>query len=181
MPMARPCWCAGNARTMIDRVPGVIIAAPIPWMMRKRIKVVMFGARPQARDALLKIARPARYISRCPHRSPRRPIPIGKIPIIRTYPEIVHEVVPSGARKLWPMAESATFTIKRSIYSMSRPKQAARSVSHLEGVRLSMKNPPGELRVRRFLAVVYPAKSYLSMNLEGNYFAKFLLEYCYRT
>ncbi len=91
------------------------MAAPMPWMTRKTIKAVILEARPQSSDAMLNSATPARYTTRCPHRSPSRPIPMGSTPIISTYPETVQDTVPSGARKSCAIVGSATLTIKRSM------------------------------------------------------------------
>ena len=72
-PMARARSCGGNVTVMIDRVPGMRSAAPIPWMARNAMSCPVPWDRPQPSDARVNTARPDRKILFRPYRSPRMP------------------------------------------------------------------------------------------------------------
>src|SRR5512132_2212629 len=57
-PMARARSCAGNVTVMIDRVPGMRRAAPIPWMTRNATSCPVLWDSPQASDDPLEAGDP---------------------------------------------------------------------------------------------------------------------------
>jgi len=59
-------------RWMMDSTWGTIAAAPMPWIARNAIRPPVFGASPQASEARVNRASPARKTRPWPHRSPRR-------------------------------------------------------------------------------------------------------------
>jgi hypothetical protein len=69
---------------MMESVPGIMVAAPTPWMMRKKMSCSMFCASPHANEAAMKITRPMRYTRRRPKMSPMRPEAIGKTAVAST-------------------------------------------------------------------------------------------------
>ena len=73
MPIALPRSRGGNVAVMIESVAGFISAPPRPCTTRAPIRKPPFGARPQARDAPVKTARPTMKISRRPRKSASLP------------------------------------------------------------------------------------------------------------
>ena len=69
MPIAIPRCRGGNVAVMIENVAGFISAAPTPWTIRAPIRKSAPFARPQAREAAVKIARPTMKIRRRPNMS----------------------------------------------------------------------------------------------------------------
>src|SRR6516165_7672218 len=70
IPITRPRRSGPKAVVRIVRLRGVTIAAPSPCMARAAMRSVVLGARAQAAEARLNIARPATYSRRRPKRSP---------------------------------------------------------------------------------------------------------------
>ena len=66
MPIALPRSRGGKVAVMIDSVAGFISAPPSPCTTRAPISVPPFDARPQARLAPVKIARPTMKMRRRP-------------------------------------------------------------------------------------------------------------------
>ena len=73
IPMARARSAGGKALTMIERVPGIMNAAPIPWIERAATSQPSPGARPIVPEASAKTTTPSRNMRRRPKMSPRRP------------------------------------------------------------------------------------------------------------
>ncbi len=73
MPIALPRSPAGNALVMIERVPGIISAAPTPWRAREATSQPSVGAKPAVAEARAKMVTPVRKTKRRPKMSPRRP------------------------------------------------------------------------------------------------------------
>ena len=73
MPIALPRSRGGNVAVMIESVAGFISAPPRPCTTRAPIRKPPFGARPQARLAPVKTARPTMKISRRPRKSASLP------------------------------------------------------------------------------------------------------------
>ena len=61
-PIAFARSCGGNVTVMIDRVPGMSSAPPIPWMNLKEMSWPVVCDRPQASEAVVNMARPVRNI-----------------------------------------------------------------------------------------------------------------------
>jgi hypothetical protein len=73
MPIARPRSCGGNVLEMIERVPGIMNAAPIPWTARPAISQPCVGAKPIVALETAKTTTPNRNMRRRPKMSPSRP------------------------------------------------------------------------------------------------------------
>ena len=73
VPMARPRSAGGKVFEMIERVPGIMNAAPIPWTARPATSRVWSGASPIAALDTANSTTPKRNIRRRPKMSPRRP------------------------------------------------------------------------------------------------------------
>ncbi len=58
---------------MIDSVPGISRAPPIPWRNRNATSWPVFAETPHPTDAIVKIASPVRNIRLRPYLSPRIP------------------------------------------------------------------------------------------------------------
>jgi hypothetical protein len=71
IPTTAPRFSDGNADVRIVRLRGITMAAPIPWIARKAIRMLASGASAQAAEATVKRAKPTTYIRRRPSRSPR--------------------------------------------------------------------------------------------------------------
>jgi hypothetical protein len=69
IPIAMPRWCGGKVAEMIERVAGIISAAPTPCTVRAPISVSPEVASPQASDERVKIASPIRKTRRRPKKS----------------------------------------------------------------------------------------------------------------
>ena len=73
VPIALPRSSAGKALVMIERVAGIMNAAPIPWTMRLATSAASLGARPAVAEERAKTVTPKRKPRRLPKMSPRRP------------------------------------------------------------------------------------------------------------
>lgn len=73
VPIARPRSCGGNASEMIDSVPGIMNAAPMPWIARPATSTSCDGAKPIDALESAKTITPNRNIVRRPKMSPMRP------------------------------------------------------------------------------------------------------------
>ncbi len=73
MPKAAPRLSAGNTMVSKASVWGISSAAPRPWTARKAMSQPGVGASPQAADATVKSAIPAKNTVRWPSRSPSLP------------------------------------------------------------------------------------------------------------
>ncbi len=128
VPIAVPRCSGGNAWVMIERVAGIMNAAPIPWAARNATSAVSLGAKPIARLAMPKATTPNRNIRRRPKMSPRRP-PVTIITAkVSVYALTVHSSADSEAcRPRW-IEGSATFTTVLSSITMNSAKHIAPSV-----------------------------------------------------
>jgi hypothetical protein len=73
IPIAAPRCSGGKVAVMIESVAGFIKAAPTPWTIRAPISTSPLPAMPQARDEIVKIARPTTKMKRRPSRSASLP------------------------------------------------------------------------------------------------------------
>ena len=73
MPIALPRSAGGNVLVMIESVPGIISAAPQPWIAREATSQPSVGAKPIVAEAAAKTTTPIRKTLRRPKMSPRRP------------------------------------------------------------------------------------------------------------
>ena len=73
VPIARPRSCGGNVFEMIERVPGIMNAPPMPWIARPATSQCWLGARPIRALDRAKTATPNRNMRRRPKMSPSRP------------------------------------------------------------------------------------------------------------
>ncbi len=73
VPIALPRSSGGNALEMIERVPGIMNAAPMPWIARDATSQPSDGAKPIVAEASEKTTTPNRNILRRPKMSPSRP------------------------------------------------------------------------------------------------------------
>ncbi len=73
IPIAVPRCRGGKVAVMIESVAGFISAAPAPWTTRAPIRKCALGARPQASEARVKMARPTMKILRRPSMSASLP------------------------------------------------------------------------------------------------------------
>ena len=73
VPIALPRSSGGNALEMIERVPGIMNAAPMPWTARDATSQPSLGAKPIVADASANTTTPNRNIRRRPKMSPSRP------------------------------------------------------------------------------------------------------------
>ena len=73
VPIARPRSCGGNVFEMIERVPGIMNAAPTPWTARLATSQPWVGARPIVALETANTTTPNRNMRRRPKMSPSRP------------------------------------------------------------------------------------------------------------
>ena len=73
VPIALPRSSGGNALEMIERVPGIMNAAPMPWTAREATSQPSLGAKPIVAEASANTTTPNRNIRRRPKMSPSRP------------------------------------------------------------------------------------------------------------
>ena len=73
MPIAIPRSRAANVAEMIERVAGIISAAPTPCTARAEISSPALEERPQRSEERVKMATPSKKIFRRPTRSPSLP------------------------------------------------------------------------------------------------------------
>ena len=73
VPIALPRSSGGNVLEMIERVPGIMNAAPTPWTVRPVTSQASLGDSPMKAELAAKSTTPKRNIRRRPNRSPRRP------------------------------------------------------------------------------------------------------------
>ena len=73
VPIALPRSSAGNVTVMIERVAGIMNAAPTPWTARNATSQAWPGAKPIAALDSANTTTPNRNILRRPKMSPRRP------------------------------------------------------------------------------------------------------------
>jgi hypothetical protein len=71
--MARARSCAGKVTVMIDRVPGIISEAPMPWRARKPMSSPVVSDSAHESEARVKTARPDMNMRLRPNRSPSVP------------------------------------------------------------------------------------------------------------
>ena len=130
IPIAVPRWRGGNVTAMIDSVAGFISAAPTPCAMRAAMSVSPLEARPQAREARVKIVMPVTKTSRRPYASASLPPISISAANVSAYPETTH----SSSERPTPRSRwidgSATFTTVLSSMIMNSPNETAPSVHH---------------------------------------------------
>ena len=73
VPMALPLSLGLKAVEINDKLPGIIRAPPIPCNARKIISNKTVGAKPQAREPMIKISIPIMKIFFLPSLSPSEP------------------------------------------------------------------------------------------------------------
>ena len=73
VPIALPRSSGGNALEMIERVPGIMNAAPTPWSARDATSQPSDGAKPIVAEASENTTTPPRNMRRRPKMSPSRP------------------------------------------------------------------------------------------------------------
>ena len=73
VPIALPRSEAGKAWVTMERVAGIISAAPTPWTAREAISISELAARPAVAEVTAKTITPSRNIARRPKMSPSRP------------------------------------------------------------------------------------------------------------
>ena len=73
VPIALPRSSGGKVTVMIERVAGIMNAAPTPWIARPATSAPWLGARPMAALERANTTTPKRNIRRRPKMSPRRP------------------------------------------------------------------------------------------------------------
>ena len=73
VPIALPRSWGGKALVMIERVAGIMNAAPTPWTARLATSHASLGAKPMVALESAKVTTPKRNIRRRPKMSPRRP------------------------------------------------------------------------------------------------------------
>src|SRR3954470_2831431 len=131
VPIARPRSCGGKVFEMIERVPGIMNAAPMPWIARAATSRVWLGARPiSALDAANTITPPTN-MRRRPKMSPSRPPVISSTAKLSVYALTVHSRPEMLAPRSFWIDGSATFTTVLSSMIMNRAKHMAASVHHL--------------------------------------------------
>ena len=131
MPIAIPRCRGGNVAVMIERVAGFISAEPTPWTIRAPMRDSAPVARPQAREAAVKITRPTMKMRRRPNMSASFPPLSMTTANVSAYPVTTHW---SSEVEIWRSSwieESATKTTVLSSMIMKRPKATAPSVHHL--------------------------------------------------
>ena len=82
---------------MIDRVAGIMKAAPIPWTARNATRVVSVGANPIAALETPNTTTPNRNMRRRPKMSPRRPPVTISTANVSVYALTVHSSADSDA------------------------------------------------------------------------------------
>src|SRR3954453_9460460 len=131
VPIARPRSCGGKVFEMIERVPGIMNAAPMPWIARPATSRVWLGARPiSALDAANTITPPTN-MRRLPKMSPSRPPVTSSTAKLSVYALTVHSRLERLAPRSFWIDGSATFTTVLSSMIMNRAKHIAASVHHL--------------------------------------------------
>ena len=73
VPIALPRSAGGNALEMIERVPGIMNAAPMPWTARPATSQASLCEKPMNALDAANMTTPNRNIRRRPKMSPRRP------------------------------------------------------------------------------------------------------------
>ena len=73
VPIALPRSRAGKASVMIERVPGIMNAAPTPWATRLMTSERVSGAKPAVAEESVKTMTPIMNMRRRPKMSPSRP------------------------------------------------------------------------------------------------------------
>ena len=148
VPIALPRSSGGNALEMIDRVPGIIRAAPLPCSRRPTTSQVCVCAKPM--NALLQAntTTPMRNTVRRPKMSPRRPPVTSRTAKASVYALTVHSRPAIDASRSRWMDGRATFTAVLSSITMNSAKHIAPSVhqrllSSFSRSRLVMRRPPG--------------------------------------
>ena len=125
VPIALPRSCGGNALEMIERVAGIMNAAPMPWMAREATSQVSLGARPIVAEASAKTTTPNRNIRLRPKMSPSRPPVMSRTAKVSVYALTVHSSDDSEAPKSFWIDGSATFTAVLSSMIMKSAKLMA--------------------------------------------------------
>ena len=140
VPIAFPRSCGGNALEMIERVAGIMNAAPIPWIAREATSAPSLGARPMVAEASAKTTTPNRNILRRPKMSPSRPPVTSSTAKVSVYALTVHSSEDRDASKLFWIDGRATFTAVLSSMIMKSAK--------LMAPRVHQRRLPSERRSR---------------------------------
>src|SRR3954451_7950741 len=140
MPNAVPRSRPWNASAMSASDWANMIAPPIPWTPRARLRESESSARPQASEARLKTARPTTKTFRRPSRSPRDPAVSRNAASVSEYASITHWMSAKSACSERPMSGSATFTIVMSSSSMNTATHTTINVSHFRSTCSMMPN-----------------------------------------
>jgi hypothetical protein len=116
---------------MIERVAGIMNAAPIPWTARLTTSETSLGAKPAVADESANSTTPNRKPRRRPKMSPSRPPVTSSTANVSVYALIVHSSAESEAPRSFWIDGKATFTTVLSSMIMKRAKLIAPSVHHL--------------------------------------------------
>ena len=116
---------------MIERVAGIMNAAPTPWIARPTTSHVSVGARPMPALEIANSTTPNRNMRLRPKMSPSRPPVTSSTAKLSVYALTVHSRLESDAWRLRWMDGSATFTTVLSSMIMNSAKHIAPSVHHL--------------------------------------------------
>src|SRR3954451_12825832 len=131
VPTARPRAAGGKVFEMIERVPGIMNAAPMPCSARPATSQSCVGARPMRALDPANMITPVRKTRRRPKMSPRRPPVTSSTANVSVYALTVHSrLLRLAPRSRW-MLGSATFTTVLSSMIMNSAKHMAASVHHL--------------------------------------------------
>src|SRR3954470_19594817 len=131
VPIARPRSCGGKVFEMIERVPGIMNAAPMPWIARPATSRVWLGARPISALEAANTITPPTNMRRLPKMSPSRPPVTSSTAKLSVYALTVHSRLERLAPRSFWIDGSATFTTVLSSMIMNSAKHMAASVHHL--------------------------------------------------
>ena len=112
---------------MIERVPGIISAAPTPWTAREATRKPSDGAKPMVDEAKAKMPTPKRKMRRRPKMSPSRPPVTSRTAKVSVYALIVHSSADSEASKSrWIDGRATLVTVLSSMIMKSAKHIAPR-------------------------------------------------------
>jgi hypothetical protein len=128
VPIALPRSSGGNALEMIESVPGIMNAAPMPWTARPPTSQASLCEKPMKPLDSAKVTTPKRNIRRRTNRSPRRPPVTSSTANASVYAFTVHSRPETVAPRSSWIDGSATFTTVLSSMIMNSAKHMAASV-----------------------------------------------------
>ena len=129
-PRSRP-W---KALAISARPVANMIAPPMPWNARLRLRNVDPDARPHSSEPSVKTTMPIANSNRRPKRSASEPAVSCSAASVSAYASITHCRSESDASNAFSMSGSATFTIVTSSSSMKMPAATATKVHHLRSI-----------------------------------------------